>query len=143
MQSRDLKELLDSLYLKYQRKFSSKDPVWIIHKFQNARDIEIAGLITSAYAYGQVEQINKFIERLLSNIGGSPYEFTINFQKRKDKKYLKGLNYRFNTESDIINLLDSINKILVKYGSLKNLFLSEYSNSDDNIIKALTNFSTS
>ena len=143
MQSSVLKELLENQYLKYKRKFSSKDPVWVLHEFQDARDIEIAGLITSAYAYGRVEQINKFIKRLFSDIGGNPYEFTINFKKRKDKKYLKGFKYRFNSESDIISLFDVINRNLVKHGSLKNLFLSGYHCNDDNIINALTNFSRS
>ncbi len=138
----ELKELLDTLYLRYKKKFSSKDPVWILHRFQDERDIEIIGLITSAYAYGQVDQINMFIEKLLAKIGNKPYEFTINFQKRKSQKYLKGLNYRFNTEKDLINLFSSIRTNLTKYCSLKNLFLSSYKNDNVNIIDALTNFSS-
>src|SRR5437868_14565161 len=143
MRFSDLKDILDNLYLKYKRKFSSKDPVWVLHKFQDVRDIEIVGLLTSAYAYGRVEQINLFIDKLLANTGGKPYEFTTNFQKRKDKKFLKGLNYRFNTERDIINLFEAIRVNLVKHGSLKNLFISGYSDEHSNITKAMTNFSSS
>jgi uncharacterized protein (TIGR02757 family) len=139
----ELNELLDSLYLRYKKKFSSKDPVWILHRFQDECDIEIIGLITSAYSYGQVDQINRFIERLLAKIGSKPYEFTINFQKRKDKKFLKRLSYRFNTENDLINLFSSINANLMKYSSLKNLFISSYKNDAVNIVEALTNFSSS
>lgn len=135
-----LKEKLDKLYLQYLKKFSSEDPVWVLHRFSDARDIEIIGLIAASYSYGQVDQINKFTEKLLSQIGSKPYEFTINFSKRKDKKYLKGLNYRFNTDEDLELLFDSISKAVNKYGSLKNLFLKEFKAGSENIINALSFF---
>jgi uncharacterized protein (TIGR02757 family) len=140
MQEYELKDLLEKLYKTYSHRFSSKDPVWVLHRFQDERDIEIIGLITSAYAYGSVDQINRFIESLLSRIGNKPYEFTINFGKRKDKKFLKDLYYRFNTEHDLLNLFDSLGKAINEYGSLKNLFMLEYSNEDENIVKALQHF---
>ena len=140
MQYYGLKELLEKLYTSYKHKFSSKDPVWILHRFDDEKDIEILGLITSAFSYGSVDQINLFIQTLMEKIGNKPYEFTINFQKRKDKKYLNDLYYRFNTQKDLINLFYSLNKILIKYLSLKNLFLANYNNNDENIIPALIRF---
>jgi uncharacterized protein (TIGR02757 family) len=134
------KEKLENLYLSYKHKFSSKDPVWILHRFQDEKDIELIGLITAAYAYGSVEQINAFIEKLLKKTGNKPYEFTINFEKRKDKKYLNGLNYRFNTSGDLVNLLDSLGRNIKEYSSLKNLFLLNYNKDDGNIISALSDF---
>ena len=122
---KNLKEKLDKLYTRYQEKFSSEDPIWVLHRFSDSRDIEIMGLVTASYSYGQVEQINKFTEKLISQIGRNPYEFTINFTKRKDKKYFRGLNYRFNTENDLVSLFDSIHKSLIEFGSLKNLFLND------------------
>jgi uncharacterized protein (TIGR02757 family) len=116
--------------------------VWVLHRFSDERDIEIIGLITAAYSYGQVDIINKFTDKLLSQTGGKPYEFTINFTKRKDKKFLRGLNYRFNTENDLSLLFNSINKAIAEYGSLKNLFLSRYNDNDENITSALSNFIT-
>ena len=100
------------------------------------------GLVTASYSYGQVEQINKFTEKLISQIGGNPYEFTTNFSKRKDKKYFKGLNYRFNTEDDLICLFESIQKSLIEFGSLKNLFLKNYKSDAENIVEALSHFSS-
>ncbi|HEY3251130.1 MAG TPA: DUF2400 family protein, partial [Ignavibacteria bacterium] len=79
MQYYRLKELLDNLYISYKYKYSSKDPVWILHRFSDERDIELVGLITAAYAYGSVDQINSFIELFLTRIGFKPYEFIINF----------------------------------------------------------------
>ncbi len=136
----NLKDKLENLYKQYKYRFSSKDPVWVLHRFSDARDIEIIGLITAAYSYGQVDLINKFTDKLLLQTGGKPYEFTINFAKRKDKKYLKGLNYRFNTENDLALLFSAISKAITEYGSLKNLFLRAYDSEGENIVNALTNF---
>jgi len=136
----ELKEKLEAHYMSYKQKFSSKDPVWILHRFQNEKDIELIGLITAAYAYGSVDQINRFINELLQNTGNKPYEFTINFSKRKDKKHLAGLYYRFNSHFDLLDMFSALNDALTKYGSLKNLFLRHYETSDSSIIPALTGF---
>ncbi len=140
MRSERLKEILDGLYNTYKNKYSSKDPVWILHRFSCEKDIELIGLITAAYAYGSVDQINRFISSLLLKTGNKPYEFTINFSKRKDKKFLDGLAYRFNTSGDLLNLFGSLNSILIEYGSLKKLFLSFHKNDNVNIIEALEGF---
>jgi uncharacterized protein (TIGR02757 family) len=135
-----LKEKLDKLYIKYSSKYSSKDPVWMLHRFSDEKDIELIALITAAFAYGSVDQINSFINTLLVKIGNKPYEFTINFSKRKDKKYLKDLYYRFNSHLDIGDMFSSLNGALRKYGSLKKHFMSYYDDPNVNIIPALTGF---
>ena len=135
-----LKEKLDSLYLIYNHKFSSKDPVRNLNRFSDEKDIEIAGLITSAYTYGSVDQINMFINRVLDITGNKPYEFTINFEKRKDKKHLKGLNYRFNSDDDLAELFSALKKMLITHSSLKNAFMKHFTSADENILPALTGF---
>jgi uncharacterized protein (TIGR02757 family) len=142
MTDEKLKEMLDKLYYEYQRKYSSKDPVWILHSLNDTRDIEIMGLIVSSYSYGQVEQINKFTHSLLDRIGRKPHEFTINFNQQRDKKYLKGLYHRFNKDSDLFKLFSVLNKILIKYSSLQNLFLHGYDKMSRNIIPALHSFTS-
>lgn len=140
MKHNELKEYLEGLYSSYKYKFSSKDPVWNVHKFSDEKDIELAGFLSAAFAYGSVDQINIFLEQLLSKTGNKPYEFTINFQKRKDKKHFRNLYYRFNTEEDIVTLFSSLNKILIEYSSLKNAFMANYNGDDNNIIKGLSHF---
>lgn len=135
------KEFLDKLYIKYESKYSSKDPVWILHEFQDEKDIEIAALITSSYAYGQIEKINSFVNKFFGNINFKVYEFTSNFSQQKDKKFLKGLYYRFNTENDLALLLNNIKDALLRSGTLQNMFLENYRKTDTNIIPALTHFS--
>lgn len=140
MQFSELKKKLDNLYLSYKHKFSSKDPVWNLHRFTKENDIETIGLITAAYSYGSVEQINRFIDKFLVKTGNKPYEFTINFQKHKDKKHLKEMNYRFNSSSDLIRLINSVGFIQKKYGSLKNCFMKYYDREQSTAIPALAGF---
>ncbi len=135
-----LKEKLDSLYLKYQKRFSSADPVWVLHRLSGPGDIEIMGLIAASYSYGQVGQINLFTEKLLSRISNKPYEFTINFTKRKDKKFLEGLNYRFNTYEDLAKLFGTLSEAVREHGSLKNLFLKGFKPESANTADALMQF---
>jgi uncharacterized protein (TIGR02757 family) len=141
MQRYGIKEKLENHYLSYKHQFSSKDPVWILHRFSDEKDIELIALITAAYAYGSVDQINGFIEKILAKTGSKPYEFTINFEKRKDKKFLNGLNYRFNTSGDLIMLIEALNNVLKEYPSLKHLFISSLERHDSSIINALGKFS--
>lgn len=142
MNKKELKDLLDDLYVKYRSKHSSKDPVWRLHDFSDAKDIEIIGLITSCYAYGQVDQINLFVNKFLKNIDSGVHEFTSNYSEQKDKKYIKDLYYRFNTEADLSLLLINIRNAIKEFGSLQELFLQEFKDSDGNILKGLTFFSS-
>lgn len=141
MNKKELKDLLDNLYVKYRNKHSSKDPVWRLHDFSDVRDIEIIGLITSCYSYGQVDQINLFVNKFLKNINSGVHEFTSNYSEQKDKKYIKDLSYRFNTGADLSLLLINISNAIRKFGCLQELFLQKYNESDDNILKGLTFFS--
>ena len=140
MNNIELKKLLDELYFRYKKKHSSKDPVWNLHRLNDEKDVEILGLITSAYSYGSVDQINRFISALTDRTGFKLHEFTSNYSEHKDKKFLKGLHYRFNSEKDLSMLLINIKKVIINYGSLKNLFLEGYLNDDKNILNALNHF---
>ena len=144
MNSNELKALLDTYYRKYKNKYSSKDPVWHLHNcLQNSgnkREAELLGFIVSCYSYGQVDLINRFISRFLKNINNNLFQFTVNFSKRKDKKYLKDLNYRFNDAQDMVYLIEALQHNIITHGSLYKLFKKGYSSKDENIMPALAHF---
>lgn len=135
-----IKKLLDGLYLKYRKKHSSSDPVWNLLRMKNEKDTEILGFITSCYSYGNVALINRFISDFTGRTGHNLFEFTSNYAEHKDKKFLRGLHYRFNTPDDLSELIKCTGRILQRYGSLKNSFASCYDIKDINIIPALTEF---
>jgi uncharacterized protein (TIGR02757 family) len=138
-----LKIELDNLYNKFKNQYSSDDPVWFLRNFKDDLDIEVAGLISSCYAYGQIGLINRFISEFLKRVDGKPAEFILNFDLRKDVKLFNGMKYRFNSENDLINLLENIRVNLKKYGSMLNLFSVKYNGNDKYILNALRFFSDS
>lgn len=134
---------LDKLYNRYKQKYSSEDPIWSLHNFKNENDIEVFGLIASCYSYGQIGVMNKFLDELLNKIDNNPYDFIMNFDYKGNRKKFACMNYRFNNEFDLMNLIENIRINLLEYGSLKNLFLQNYSPDDENILRALSFFSDS
>ncbi|HAL45365.1 MAG: TIGR02757 family protein [Planctomycetes bacterium GWF2_42_9] len=135
-----LKTLLEALYKKYNHKeFIPPDPLQFLYHYKDKADMEIAGFLSAMFAYGAVEQIQKFLTSLFTKMGDSPSAFIKNFTA-KDKKLFRPLKYRFNTSDDIITLLQSLKKVLKQYDSLENLFLAGYNPSDANIIPAATKF---
>jgi uncharacterized protein (TIGR02757 family) len=135
-----LKTILEGLYGKYNhKKYIPPDPLQFVYHYNNKADMEIAGFLSAMFAYGAVEQIEKFLTALFGVMGKSPSKFIKTFSA-KDKKLFKSLKYRFNTSEDITSLLEILKKILVRYGSLENLFLEGYCGNDKNIIPAATKF---
>lgn len=135
-----LAHVLDALYEKYNhREFIGLDPLQFIYKYSDPVDMEIVGFLSSALAYGRVQQISKSLEKLLAIMGESPAEFVRNFTPR-DAVLLKGFKHRFNTGDDIAGLLVLLKQVINKHGSIEGFFLEGYSDSDDNILPALTVF---
>ena len=73
---------LDKLVEKYETPdFIKDDPVQFVHKFQNKKDIEIAGFISSLLAYGSRKQFIKKLNELFTNIAqNEPLNFIRNFE---------------------------------------------------------------
>ncbi|OQA04180.1 MAG: hypothetical protein BWY69_00082 [Planctomycetes bacterium ADurb.Bin401] len=135
-----LSHVLERLYEKYNhKKYIPPDPLQFVYHYTKKRDMEIAGFLSAMFAYGAVEQIEKFLAGLLGKMSNSPCDFVGNFSA-KDKKLFEPLKYRFNTGEDIIKLLGSLKKTLNKYGSLEGLFLAGYSAADENIAAATGKF---
>jgi uncharacterized protein (TIGR02757 family) len=136
-----LKNILEGLYRKYnRRKFIPPDPLQFVYRYKRPADMEIAAFLAAMFAYGAVEQIEKFLTALLGKMGDRPAEFIKNFSA-KDKKLFNALKYRFNTSQDIISLLVILKKVLNHYGSIENLFLKGYnSKADENILPAAEKF---
>lgn len=138
--NKELKKYLDRLYIKYSRKYSSGDPVWILHNLRNKKDIEVLAFIISCFSYGRVELIVDFISKLTDSINKEIFEFIINYNPSKDKKYIRGFYYRFNTENDLSELFRCLSFVMKKYNSLENLFMEKYSTAEENILTPLNHF---
>jgi len=135
-----LRSILERLYKKYNhRNLIPPDPLQFVYKYKTKADREIAALLAASLAYGRVGQIEKDLTKLFSIIGKSPYEFTISFNQAK-RKSLENFKHRFNTGSDVSDLIEILKIVLKRFGSIEKAFLAGYKKEDENIISALTIF---
>lgn len=116
---------LDRLAEKYETQdFIKDDPVQFIHRYNDKKDIEIAGFISSLVAYGSRVQFIKKLDFLFNNIAqNEPLNFIRNFEP----EIIGDFNYRFGKPVDFISIF-CILKQLYAHDSLEKLFEYGYSN---------------
>lgn len=127
MDSRKLKERLDHLYKTYdfQQRLLS-DPIEFPHRYHRHEDIEVAGLIASAFAFGRVSQFKPVIERLLEILSPSPSRALQNITPGKFPEELKTIHYRFYSGEDTLLFILVLSELCRRYGSIENAFIPEY-----------------
>lgn len=136
----NLKVILDKLYNEYDFKERLlHDPIEFPHRFKKREDIEVSGFIASCLAYGRVDLFKPVIGKILSNMGNSPYAFLVEFDIKKHGRFFS-VEYRFNNSADIVCLLFIIHKLLLKYGSLENVFKTHYKPDDLNTGNGIIGF---
>ena len=137
------KKLLDSVYSEYNiPSLIHPDPLEFLSKYPNIQEREIAGLIASSLAYGQVNLILKTVNNVLGKMGNSPLSYIKSKTVKDMQNDFKNFKYRFTTEDDLIDLFTALKNSLTDFDSLENLFLSSYSNSDENIVNSSMKFVT-
>lgn len=85
-----------------------------MHRFAPTTDKELAGLLSSQFAYGQIEVFRKFLEAIFSIMGSSPSAFIL----RGDYSLFEGLYYRFQKSDDISFLFVILKRILERFGGI-------------------------
>jgi len=101
----------------------SNDPVRHVRRYDDPRDREVVGLITSALSYGNVKIILASVDRALSFLGAHPAETLASFDPRTDMKRLRGFYHRFNTGRDLAVFFWMIRRVLEDFGSVENAFM--------------------
>lgn len=134
------KKFLDSLYDKYNdRKYVHPDPLEFLYNYDKPCEREVAGLIAASLAYGQVRQILKSVSFVLDKLGPSPSDFL----KSADSNYIHSVfssfKHRFTTGFELAELLLNIGRVLKKFGSLNECFISGY-DKDKEMLPAILNF---
>lgn len=93
---------------------AGNDPITFVHRYKKPLDIEIAGFLAAQFAYGKVELIQRFLEKLFAVMGHSPSEYI----DRNDFDSIGGLYYRLHKAPDIIRLLRILHDIQGRYGGI-------------------------
>jgi len=121
-----LKDKLDYHYKYFDKSKISPDPLEFLHLYSNELDIEISGIISSVFAYGNVKQIINTIGKIHKIMNYKPNEFIINYSVKKGRRLFENLKHRFYSSEDIVIFFSILQKVYIKYGSLKNLFYECY-----------------
>lgn len=101
-----------------------------VHRYDTKEDMEIAGFLASQFAYGKISLFKNFLEMLFSRMGQSPGLFI----SEGHFHVIKGLYYRFQKDTDIILLMESLRAIKKNFGSIGAMLRQFY---DGNIQKTL------
>ena len=113
------KNELDNLVQKYETTdFIKDDPIQFPHRFKNKEDIELAGFIASLFAYGNrkmfIAKLNDLFTRADNDIA--------NYIKNGEFENLKGLEYRFSKDYDIIPIFEILHALYKESRGLEELF---------------------
>jgi uncharacterized protein (TIGR02757 family) len=116
------------------------DPLEYLRRFKGPRNIEIAGLLASALAYGKVEIIRNNIERIFSITGNDLQDFVGSTSFVAKKRLFYDFKHRFNSGDDIALLFECVKKAFNERGSLYVAFRDGWSPGAGNMKLPLNEF---
>lgn len=110
---------LDKLVKKYETiDFIKDDPVQFPHRGKCKEEIELFGFIASLFAYGN----RKIFIKKLDEIFLKAENDLVGFIKNGDFSSLRGVEYRFSKENDIIPIFEILSKLYNESRGLEELF---------------------
>jgi len=136
-----LKEKLEYHYKAFNFEQIEPDPLQFPHLYKDEEDIEAMAFISSIFAYGTVTQIVNTLNKIVSIMNYHPHKFILNAENKNLKDKFEGLKHRFYNENDIRTFFIALRKIYDSHGSLKNLFLMNYSEKELNLRSGISAFS--
>ena len=134
-------KILESIYNKYNKfNYIHPDPLEFVYNYDSDADREIAGLLASSLAYGNVKQILKSVSKLLDKMGKSPVDYLMS--KPSEEFYIDFacFKHRFTTGNDIAKLLSGLQLTLQEYSSLKNYFAETLESNKYNYLQTIADF---
>ncbi|HMO49863.1 MAG TPA: TIGR02757 family protein [Kiritimatiellia bacterium] len=120
-----IKEWLDAVYHRYHRpEWIGSDPLQFVYRYQNTHDREIAGLIASTLAYGQVKQIHVSVNAVLERLDHEPHRFLWNHSESVIRRRLTGFRHRWTSAEVMGDLLVGVRRVILDHQTLGAAFLS-------------------
>lgn len=138
----NLRNNLERLYTSFDfERFIEKDPIRFPKRYSSHLDIEIAGLISSAFAYGSIKCFCGFLEKLFKILGENPADFILNFKPLFLIERLR-IKYRFSSNYDIVAFLYIIQRMLKESPtrSLEYYFNFDSSENSNSLISKISFF---
>ena len=90
-------------------------------RYKDTRDLEFAAFICAIIAYGRISHIKVSIARILDRFGDRPVERLLAMTDDELKFACRGWLHRFNSENDILRMLQILKVVYGDAGSIQNL----------------------
>lgn len=139
--STELQARLQGLYEDYNREDAASDPVQIVRRYSDPRDIEVVGFCASALAFGRVASVLHTVETLVRILGPSPAVAVRRFDPSAPHPELRAMVHRWTRGRDIVALLWILRQMLERSGTIEEFFLEGHDPLADDITAALDSFS--
>lgn len=135
------REYFEKLYRRLNRKqYIHPDPLEFVSKYHKVWDREIVAFIAASLAYGNVTQILKSVEKVLTPMGTKPRKWLFDRSPEQIGFTYQDFKHRFTTGAELAVFLVNIKRALQKHGSLERMFSAHYRTSYDTIEPALYAF---
>lgn len=136
---KETKEKLDYFVEKYNNStFIEPDPIGLVHRFSDQKDIEIFGLIIATLSWGNRKSIIKSGENLLKIMDNEPFKFVLNFNEN-ELNLLNDFKHRTFNVFDLQFFILRLQKIYKRFSSLEELFAPDFKK-NKNSLEAIVNF---
>ena len=136
-----LKASLDGLYASFNHPDSATDPIQIVRRYERADDLEVAGFVAAALAFGRVASILQSIERLLAIMGDHPAAYVRAFDPRLERRRFRGLVHRWTRDDDFVALVWLLKQMFDRAGSIEGFFVASPEAAAVDVGPALDSFS--
>jgi len=137
---RTLRPHLDRLYETWNRaEFVSPDPLEAVRRFDDVPDREVAGLIASSLAFGNVKQILASIDAVLRAMP-RPAAWLDAATPRTIHKTFEGFRHRYASGRELSAMLIGAKREREQYGSLGAAFGAFADPNDEDVSSALARF---
>jgi uncharacterized protein (TIGR02757 family) len=136
----ELRRRLDALYLQYDHRHVSPDPLELVRAQGSPQDREVVGLIASSLAYGSVAQIKRSVEAVLALLGPRPAAAIRSLDPRAAHEGLRRFKHRFNDGRDVACLLYFVRQMLEARGSVEAFFEAGDDPAAPDVAPGLTSF---
>ncbi len=118
----NIQQILEDKYQYYNKpEFIETDPIQIPRDFSKKEDIEIAGFIAAAIAWGKRPMIIRNANRWLEMMDNAPYDFVMNANEEDLKPLLNFVHRTFNGD-DALFFISSLQNIYKNHGGLEAVF---------------------
>jgi uncharacterized protein (TIGR02757 family) len=143
MQMSEIKEVLNRLYLERSPQHLGNDPLSFCHRYPDPADQEIAAVVASSFAYGNVKIILRSLEMIFTSLGPSPRRYIEVFDPQAGLRAFSTFKHRFNDGRDLCALLFGMRQMIEQAGSLHGFFLQGHSASDKDVSGSLNRYTAS